>query len=177
MKYEKYPETHRQIDSLINEMIDENGLKRKQARIALIHIGNEAVPYLIKLVRNEKGNARWQAIETLSSMDAPTAVPVLIDALNDDDVGIRWAASNALIAQNRATLKPLFNALVSKSGFGSPRFRQGAHHILHVLKNNHRLTPKEIEVFEALEGIQPDVEVPWTAKAALKELDIERGQS
>jgi hypothetical protein len=176
MKMKEYPEIDSQIDSLLKELYNEEGIRRKRARISLIHIGQAAVPHLIDVVQNEKGQARWEAIETLRSMEAPTAVPILIDALNDDDTGIRWAASNALIAQDRAALKPLFRALVNKNGFGSPRFRQGAHHILHALKDRHHLSPEEVEVFEALEGIKPDVEVPWTARAALKELENESGK-
>lgn len=167
---EGYSDLNSQIESLIEDLQNEDGLERQRARYGLIHIGREAVSALIDVVRNEKGQARWEAIEALSRMNAPSAAPYLIDALKDDDIGIRWAASNALIAQDRAALEPLFESLVDESGFGSAQFRQVAHHILHVLKDRHRLLPKEIKVFEALEGIEPEVEVPWAAEAALEDL-------
>lgn len=174
MNTEEYSNMYTRIDSLIKDLHSEDGLERQRARYGLINIGPEAVPSLIDVVDNEEGQARWEAIETLSRMNAPTAVPVLIEALVDEDTGIRWASMNALIAQDRATLRPLFEALVKASGFGSVRFRQGAHHILHVLKDRHRLLRKEIKVFEALEGIEPEAKAPWAAEAALEDLEYIR---
>lgn len=175
MNVEEYSDMYDQIDSLIRDLHSEDGLERQRARYGLINIGPEAVPSLIGVVDSEGGQARWEAIQTLSRMNAPTAVPVLIEALKDEETGIRWAAMNALITQDRATLKPLFQELVKVSGFGSARFRQGAHHILHVMKDRHRLYPKEIKVFEALEGIEPEAQVPWAAEAALEDLEFTRG--
>lgn len=171
---EEYSDLNSQIDALIEGLKNEDGLERQRARYGLIHIGHEAISALIDVVQNEKGEARWEAIEALSRLNAPSAVPVLIKELKDDDIGIRWAASNALIAQDRAALKPLFRTLMKEFGFGSARFREGAHHILHVLKDRHRLLPKEIKVFEALEGIAPEAEVPWAAEAALEDLEYTR---
>lgn len=161
---------YQQIDALIKDLHHPDGLQRQRARFGLIHIGHEAVQPLIAVVQNEKGQARWEAIETLSRMTAPAAAPALIDALQDEDVGIRWAASNALISQDRAALKPLFQALVRPEMFGSAQFRQYACHILHVLNDRRLLLPNEIKVFLALEGPEPDVKVPWAAGAALEDL-------
>lgn len=167
---EEYSKLDSQIFSLIDKLHSEDGLERQRARYGLIQIGREAVPALINVVQNEKGQARWEAIEVLSRMNAPSAAPALIDALKDDDISIRWAASNALIAQDRAALEPLFEALVKETGFGSVLFRQVAHHILHVLKDRHQLLPNEIKVFKALESIEPVAEVPWAAQTALEDL-------
>ncbi len=157
-----------QIAHLIAELHDADGLKRQRARHALIHFGWDAIPALTEAIAEEKGHARWEAIEALSRMNAPSAVPALVETLKDEDVGVRWAASNALIAQDRASLEPLLEALLKD--FGSVWFRQGAHHVLHVLKDRHRLLPKEIKVFEALESIAPEAEAPWAAEAALEDL-------
>ena len=170
MVIEEHSDLDSQITSLIEALNDEDGLKRQRARHGLIHIGYESVPSLIDVVQNGKGHTRWEAIEALSRINAPSAVPALMEALLDEDTGIRWAASNALIAQDRVTLKPIFEMLMKKRGFGSIRFRQAVHHILHVLKDRHRLLPKELKVFEALEGPEPALEVPWAAKAALENL-------
>lgn len=174
MIVEEYSDLKSQIDSLTNNLHNEDGLVRQRARLGLVHIGHDAVPALIDVVLNEKGQVRWEAIEALSRMNAPSAVPVLIDALKDDDIGNRWAAANALITQDRVTLKPLFEALTKIDGFGSVQFREGAHHILHVLKDHHRLLSKEINVFEALEGPEPEVEVPWAAEAALEDMEYDQ---
>jgi hypothetical protein len=171
---EEFQDLNSQIDALIKDLHAEDGLQRQRARLSLIDLGHEAVVPLIEVVRHEKGTARWEAIEALSRLIAPNAVPALIGALKDDDTGIRWAASNALITQDRATMKPLLEALVKPGGFGSAVFRQGAHHILHVLKDRHRLLPKELKVLEALKGSQPEVEVPWAAEAALEDLKFQK---
>lgn len=169
---EEYPDLNSQIDSLIADLHHDDGLIRQRARLGLIDIGHEAVTALIDVVQHEEGPARWEAIEALSRLVAPNAVPALIEALMDEDTGIRWAASNALITQDRAALKPLFEALIQGRTFGSAPFREGAHHILHVLKDRHRLLPKEIKVLEALEGIEPEAKVPWAAEAALEQLEL-----
>jgi HEAT repeat protein len=174
MNKEENSNIYSKIDSLIKGLHNKDGLKRQRARFGLIHIGHEAVPSLIDVIQNEEGQERWEAIETLSGMDAPSAVPVLVDALKDDDKSIRWAASKALIAQDRACLKPLFQALVKESGFGSSQFRHGAHHILHVLNDRYRLLPNEIKVFKALEGSQPEAKAPWAAETALEDLEFNR---
>jgi len=54
--------------------------------------------------------------------------------------------------------------------FDSVWLRHGAHHILHVLKDRGRLYPKEIKVYEATQGVEPMVQVPWAAAAALEDL-------
>lgn len=177
MNAEEYKDIYSQIDSLIEGLHSEDGYERQRARYGLIHIGHEAITPLIDVILSEDGHARWEAIEAVSRMNAPSAVPVLIEKLKDDDVSIRWAASNALVNQDRAALKPLFEALVKADGFSSVWLRQGAHHILHIMKDRHRLLPKEIKVFEALEGIEPEAGVPWAAEAALEDLVHKRRRS
>lgn len=156
------------ISALVAELHNTDGLQRQQARHALIAIGQEAAPALIDLVANEKGHARWEAIEALGEIGDPYAANVLVDALLDDDTGIRWAASNALIGLDRAALEPLLVSLTKD--FDSVWLRHGAHHILHVLKDRGRLYPKEIKVYEATQGVEPMVQVPWAAAAALEDL-------
>lgn len=173
---EEYSDLNDQIDSLIADLHNDDGLIRQRARLGLIDIGHEAVPALINVVQQDKGPARWEAIEALSRLSAPDAVPALIEALMDGDTGHRWAASNALITQDRAALKPLFEALIQGRTFGSAQFREVAHHILHVLRDRHRLLPKEIRVLEALEGVEPEAKVPWAAEAALEQLEYNKSR-
>jgi hypothetical protein len=163
-----YEDLQDQITDLLSELHDEDGLRRQKARLTLIHLGWEAAPALIDVVANETGRARWEAIEALERIKDPAATPVLVDALLDEDVNVRWAASQALIELDRAAIKPLLEGLTKH--FESPWLREGAHHVLHVLMDRGRLMPKEIKVFEALEGVEPIVEAPWAAEAALEDI-------
>ena len=165
---DNYADLQDRISSLIAELHDPDGLKRQKARHMLIAIGWEAVPALMEVIRNEKGRTRWEAIEAAGRIGDPAAAPALVEALRDDDMDIRWAASNSLIEMDRAAIKPLLEALTKE--LDSVWLREGAHHILHVFKDQGRLLPKEYKVFEALEGAEPQVEVPWAAEAALQDL-------
>lgn len=162
------------VYSLISELHDPDGIKRQQARHALIRIGWEATPALIDVVSNEQGQTRWEAIEALAHIRDPQAAPALVEALRDEETGTRWAASNALIELDRAAIKPLLVALTKY--FDSVQFREVAHHVLHVLNDRGRLLPKEIKVFNALEDIEQSVEVPWAAEAALEDLQHQRSK-
>lgn len=162
---EKLP---KRIIELISKLNDEDGLKRQEARQMLIQLDGQAVPELIRVVADSRNRARWEAIKALGRIRDPRAASILTEALMDEDTGIRWAASNALIALDRDAIVPLLVALTRH--FDSVQLREVAHHIFHVLKDHGRLWPIEIEVYEALEGVEPFVEVPWAAEAALEEL-------
>jgi HEAT repeat protein len=165
---DNYADLQDRISSLIAELHDPDGLKRQKARHMLIAFGWEAVPALVDVVSKGEGRARWEAIEALGRIGDPVAAPALVEALRDEDMDIRWAASNSLIEMDRAAIKPLLEALTKE--LDSVWLREGAHHILHVFKDQGRLLPKEYKVFEALEGAEPQVEVPWAAEAALQDL-------
>lgn len=155
------------IDILIGGLHDENGWQRQKARLALVHIGRPAVPALIATLRDDNSHARWQAVEALAEIRDPTAAEELVHALKDEDLGVRWAASRALIALDRAALPALLRALMVD--FASPRLRQGAHHILHTLKQTGHLRQEEVRLFNMLHDTFPDtMGLPWQAKEALE---------
>lgn len=169
-----YEDLPARINELISELNDSDGLKRKKARQELVYIGKPAVPDLIQVAANHRDHARWEAIKALGKIKDPASADVLIASLMDEDTGIRWAASNALVALDRAAVEPLLLELTRN--FDSVQLREVAHHILHILKDRGRLRPAEIKVYEALEGVEPSVEVPWAAEAALEDLMFERSR-
>jgi HEAT repeat protein len=156
------------ISSLIADLDNADGIQRQKSRNTLISMGSEVVPALIDVVVNGKGHPRWEAIEALGFIGDPAAASILVDALMDDDVGIRWAASGALVRLGRPSLEPLLVALTKD--FDSVWLRQGAHHILHTFKDQGMLFPEEIKVYDATQGVEPLVEIPWAADAALRNL-------
>jgi HEAT repeat protein len=159
---------YQDIHSMIKELNNPDNSVRMEIRNVLTCIGAPAVPDLLKAMEKADTNLRWQIIKVFDSIRDPSTIPVLMEQLDDDDAEIRWAASNALINLRRQVLPALFEALTRN--FGSLRLRQSAHHILHVLKDNGRLTPVEEKVYDTLEEIEPSVSVPWAAEKALRAL-------
>jgi len=154
--------------SLITDLEDFNGLTRQRARLALEDIGTPVVPDLIQTLSCPNSHARWEAAKALAVIPDPRAAETLVKTLEDEDISVRWAAADALIALARSGLEPLLRALTKD--FSSIWLREGAHHVLHQLKKRNFLTPKEIKVFEALEHLAPEMEVPWAAERALEAL-------
>lgn len=145
-----------------------DGFIRMHAREILICIGKPAVPELINTLSDDNSQIRWQVIKVLEAIQDASAALALVERLEDENAGIRWAASDALIGLRQAAIRPLLEALMRD--LDSLWLRQGAHHILHVMKDAGRLNEAEVKVFEALEDAEPSVSVPWAAEKALEAL-------
>lgn len=156
------------IETLIEELDNSDGLKRRRARISLVTIGYPAVPALIMSLSNDRVHVRWEAGKALGEIGDPAAAPALVKLLEDEDQDVRGVASEGLISLDRSSIVPLLQALVRR--FSSVWLRDGAHHVLHILKQRDHLTEPELKVFNALEDVVPEVEVPWAAENALEAL-------
>jgi hypothetical protein len=110
---------------------------------------------------------RWEAAKALSEIQASSSAPALVAALEDNNSGVRWLAVKGLIGIGRTALRPLLEALIQRAG--SIRLREGAHHVLHGMKELGMLRKSELEVYRALRDPAPDIEVPWAAEQALKD--------
>jgi HEAT repeat protein len=158
------------IRALMDVLCDRDTLKRHQARLALVDIGSPAVPYLIQALEDPDAEecVHWEAAKALSDIGDPAAAPALINILGQDEhFGIRWLAAEGLIALGRNGLVPLLNALIRHSD--SAWLREGAHHVLRILAGR-GLNAQVAPVLTALEDIEPAVEVPPAARAALDAL-------
>ncbi len=143
-----------------------NGMTRQKARLALIHIGQPAVPALIKALHSSDKQTRWEAAKALVEIPSPQAAPALVETLQDEDPGTRWLASEALIALEGDAVVPLLEGL--NEDLDCIWVREGAIHVLHVFEKKKLLTPALAQVLAALEGPEPEVRVPWAIEAALK---------
>jgi hypothetical protein len=165
-----------QIEQLIGQLGQQDGLIRQQARIALVRIGEPAVGPLIEALENRTGYTHWEAAKALSQIGSPQAAQALVEALQDDEFSVRWLAAEGLIAISEDSLKPLLTALVNNPQ--SALLREGAHHVLHDLVHRLSLKPplrKQVEpVLAALNDIEPAVEVPPVAEQALHKLSAQR---
>ena len=155
------------INELIAILGDYDGLARQRARHSLVSIGQPAVPALVEALTDPNGHRRWEAAKALGAIGDPSAAPALVRALEDWDFGVRWLAAEGLISLKRAGLAPLLQGLVHHSD--STWLREGAHHVLRSLidRDLHDLIAP---VLAALDSVEPVLETPPAAQAALKAL-------
>jgi HEAT repeat protein len=155
------------INELIATLGDRNGLVRQRARHSLVAIGKPAVPALVEALTDPNGHRRWEAAKTLGQIHDTSAAPALVQAMEDEDFGVRWLAAEGLIGLKRAGLGPLLQALAKHPH--SVWIREGAHHVCRMLVD-HDLHDLLAPVLAALDGVEPVLEAPRAAQAALKAL-------
>lgn len=87
-----------EIQQLVKELGDSNGMIRTYATVAVSRMGEPAVPALTKALSHQDLGVRWNAVVALNTMDEPAklAVPALIKALKDEHQEIRATAAGAL---------------------------------------------------------------------------------
>jgi len=156
------------IQQWITDLGSSNEAERRKARWSLVYEGANAVPDLIQALSNGNQHTRMEVVRIFSQTRDLSAAPALVRALEDEDHDIRWTAMKGLIAFERAGLEPLLEALMKD--FDSVWLREGAHHILNVLKKKRYLRQPSLQVLQALEGVEPEVTVPWAAEAAWESL-------
>jgi HEAT repeat protein len=155
------------LDSLLAALGSYDGVARQRARQDLVAIGGPAVAPLIEALTDPNDDVRWEAAKALGQIGDPAAA-ALVSVLEDENSGIRWLAAEGLIALGREGLVPLLRALEQRSD--SVWLREGAHHVLHDLARGD-LEDVLSPVLAALDGIEPTMEVPWAARAALDALE------
>ena len=156
------------IQQWITDLGSSSEPERKKARSSLITEGANAVPDLIQALSNSNRQSRMEVVKIFAQTRDLSAAPALVRALEDEDHDIRWTAMKGLIAFERVGLEPLLQALMKD--FDSVWLREGAHHILNVLKKKKYLRQPCLSVLQALEGVEPGVTVPWAAEAAWESL-------
>jgi HEAT repeat protein len=152
------------IDSLMTDLVCDDVILCQKARRKLVALGHEAVPSLVKAMASKKYWVRWEAAKALSQIGDPTATAALIKALEDKEFDVRWLAAEGLINIGQKAVVPLLEALVDNPR--STWLQQGAHHILHDM-NRGELDEVLTPVMQALEDVEPYVEVPVSARKAL----------
>ena len=145
-----------------------NESERRKARSLLAVEGANAVPDLIQAFSNGDWCTRTEIVKIFAQIRDPSAASSLVQALEDEDHDIRWTAMKGLIALERDGLEELLQGLMRD--FDSVWLREGAHHILNVLKKKKYLRQPCLQVLQALEGVEPEVTVPWAAEAAWETL-------
>jgi HEAT repeat protein len=155
------------IESLVEKLGSRDVAEREESRKKLQLFWTEATPALTEALNSPQERVRWEAAQALRRIKDPAAAPALVHALEDDEASIRWLAARALVALGRDALVPLLEEL--EQGSGSVWLRTGAHHVLHALLRE-GLADETEPVMEALENLEPTIEVPVAAYHALRRI-------
>jgi HEAT repeat protein len=115
------------VAALIEDLKGPDREKSGRANLALIRVGEPAVPAVLELLASSDPRLRSLALSTLWGMGekAKTAVPTLAEALSDPDPEIRIGAAMALANMGPAAEAGVA-ALVKALGDGDNRVRQTA---------------------------------------------------
>ncbi len=160
------------LSTLIAALSSDDGWVRQHARETLATMGPAAVTPLVEALKHSPEQpVRWEAAKTLIELREPSAAPVLVNVLEDENSDIRWLVGEGLIALKRDAVAPLLEALIRRSD--SVWLREGAHHVLHVVARGN-LKDVLAPVVSALKDIEPALEVPPAAQAALDALTEKR---
>jgi hypothetical protein len=109
---------------------DSDGLVRKNGRLFLEEIGEEAVPGLCDiLAQSPSKDVRWTAAKALGTIGSVEAIPVLLDALEDRSADVAWLAGDALKRLGSDAWRPVLGRLIER-GVDHVNVRDGVHHIL-----------------------------------------------
>ncbi len=154
-----------EIESLLAALDNKDGLRRQEARAALLAIGRSVTPHLLPLLTHRHTHVRWEAAKTLATLADPAAVPGLIQCLVDEDPDVRWLAAEGLAAIGRPALAPLLETLIIKGDH--PDVRDGVHHVLHDLEDP-ELRRLVAPVYDELSGIEASVDSIVAAEHVLK---------
>lgn len=110
-----YPRTDAAIPALLSML----GLE-KERNVALRTLGkwrvDEARERMRELFRSDSERTRLAACMALGEFRDAAELPVLIEALGDPALLVRNAAARAALAQGKASVRPLRNALSTSSG-------------------------------------------------------------
>jgi len=157
-----------QLQKLVSDLSNKDGIIRRHARQKLEQAGTAAVDYLIASLDIPDDNTRWEATKALGHIGDPKAAPALVHALMDDSFEVQWLAAEGLIALGEAAIEPLLEGLAHN--YGSIFMRQGAHHVLHDLERRKLLPDGVLHVLGELRSLEPLEPFPISARRALKEL-------
>jgi HEAT repeat protein len=158
------------IDALITQLDEDSRIMRQRAREELVDIGHPAVDPLIKTLVDSKSDERlrWETAKALSEIADPSAAPALVKVLEEDwSFGVRWLAAEGLISMAERGLPTLLEALIERPE--SAWLREGAHHVLRVLAAE-GLHAELAPVLNAMDDIEPVIELPLAARTALTRL-------
>jgi HEAT repeat protein len=121
------PDSPANVAALVEDLKSPDEERSGKANLALIRVGEPAVPAVLELLQGEDKRLRSTALLTFWGMGekAKAAVPALVVALQDPDLDIRNGAALALANMGPAAQEAV-PALVTALGDSDRRVRQTA---------------------------------------------------
>ncbi len=163
-----------QVQELVNQLEDNNGVTRQRARETLTAIGDESIPHLVGLLASPQDKLRWEAAKALTEIPDPTAITGLVSLLADPASEIRWLAATGLIRLGNRSVPPVLRALAEHAG--DKGLRTASHHVLHDLAERNGVLRKILDPLLAVLGeTDPAGVISTRAEVALLELRALRG--
>ena len=153
------------LQALVADLTCTDVIKCQNARRRLVQIGESAVKCLEEALLDKNHWVHWEAAKALAEIGSPTATKALIQALEHREFDQRWIAAEGLTSIGRPALIPLLERLIDRPQ--SLWLQQSAHHVMSDTKSDelHQIVGP---VIEAIEGPEPSVEVPLTARKAIE---------
>lgn len=154
------------LEQWLEDLAHRDGVRRQRARASLVTLGDVAAEPLAALLGHSKSQVRWEAAKALGVLAHPGTIDALIAALEDRHGDVRWLAARALVAIGRPAVAPLLRQLIERAE--SHCLCEGAHHVFHDMAGDPE-TKVLAAILKAIEGREPQVEVPAVAEAILCE--------
>jgi HEAT repeat protein len=155
-------------DELVRRLASKDDAERKDARLELEGIGQQAVDPLVKAQDNSNAQIRWGAAKALGNIgEGSAAAEGLANALADDSFDVRWMAAKGLVKFERGALQPLLHVLATRPD--SPDLYVVARYVVrHLIDEGFGEILRPVK--EALDSVEPAIQTPAVAKAALDKL-------
>ena len=157
---------------LRTELSNSSGVERRRARVALVELGDEAVPTLIAALSDPHLLAKHEALKALEAIGNVAAAQGLVDALHDSDYCVRWMAAEALTHTGPTGLRILLAELAREDELGSePAYvHEWTRYVLHFYQGD---LPKPLEqLLSALDDNGAGDTLAWDASVALQSITI-----
>lgn len=133
---------------------------------ALVHLGNAAVPALMKESESNSPWVRWHCMQALGEICDDRALPVLVRSLNDPDHAVAWAGAKSLVHFGKQAIEPLLRMLLLTET--SPWIVETSSHVLRTFYHrDSRLKPYLEPVVKSMHGVAYRIGTPAAANKAL----------
>ncbi len=160
-----------EIENLIAQLGDPDGIQRQTARERLVEIGGFVVTRALVIELNDpRRDVRWEAAKALVAIADPITAPALVRQLLDEDGDIRWLAAEGLISLGEPGLLVTLSTAVRNAG--NTEFCEAAHHVFKEFRKHGSYGKLLDPVIAACEENEPGVSLPVAAFHLLEQIKV-----
>lgn len=156
------------VPPLIEALTIDRDLLHREARRALLNLGQIAEQAWLELLQHPDSHIRWEAARGLGEIGDARAAPILAEGLLDENYTVRWATADVLAHLGKSAV-PATLSILSRYSLNEPS-RQAAYHALHGI-SDHEVQERIKPLLDALRGSTASIGVPVVAQRLLMEWD------